>query len=112
MSAVAFDTLEVSQNLEAAGFTPGQASGVAQVLAKTMGDSVVTQSYLDLRLAELKADVLKHNAELKAELKADVLKHNAELKGDILAAKTDILKWVFAALMGQAAIIAALVKLL
>lgn len=26
MSAVAFDTLEVSQNLEAAGFTPGQAS--------------------------------------------------------------------------------------
>ena len=101
MSAVAFDTLEVSQNLEAAGFTPGQASGVAQVLAKTMGDSVVTQGYLDLRLAELKADVLKHNAELKAEL-----------KGDILAAKTDILKWVFAALMGQAAIIAALVKLL
>ena len=101
MSAVAFDTLEVSQNLEAAGFTPGQASGVAQVLAKTMGDSVVTQSYLDLRLAELKADVLKHNAELKAEL-----------KGDILAAKTDTLKWVFAALMGQAAIIAALVKLL
>lgn len=62
-----------------------------------MGDSVVTQSYLDLRLAELNADVLKHNA---------------ELKGDILAAKTDILKWVFAALMGQAAIIAALVKLI
>ena len=90
MSAVAFDTLEVSQNLEAAGFTPEQASGVAQVLAKTMSDSVVTQSYLDLRLAELKA----------------------ELKGDILAAKTDTLKWVFAALLGQAAIIAALVKLL
>ena len=90
MNAVAFDTLEVSQNLEAAGFTPEQASGVAQVLAKTMSDSVVTRHYLDLRLAELKA----------------------ELKGDIIAAKTDTLKWVFAALLGQAAIIAALVKLL
>ena len=102
MSAVAFDTLEVSQNLEAAGFTPEQASGVAQVLAKTMGDSVVTRHYLDLRLAELKADVLKHNAELKAEL-----------KGDILTAKTDTLKWAcVAALLGQTAMIVALVKLL
>ncbi len=59
MSAVNFDTLEVSQNLEAAGFTPEQASGVARVLAKTVSDSVVTPNYLDLRLAELKADILK-----------------------------------------------------
>ena len=90
MRAVTFDTLRLSKDLEAAGFTSEQASGVAEALAKTMSDSVVTQSYLDLRLAEVRA----------------------ELKGDILAAKTDILKWVFAALMGQAAIIAALVKLL
>lgn len=59
MSAVAFDTLEVSQNLEAAGFTPEQASGVAQVLAKTMGDSVVTRHYIDMRLAEMKGNILK-----------------------------------------------------
>ena len=79
MSAVAFDTLKFSKDLEAAGFTPEQASGVAEALAKTMSDSVVTSGYLDLRLAELKADILK---------------------------------WMFGALLGQAAIIAALVKLL
>ena len=79
MSAVTFDTLRFSKDLEAAGFTSEQASGVAEALAKTMSDSVVTQSYLDLRLAELKADILK---------------------------------WMFGALLGQAAIIAALVKLL
>ena len=86
MSAVTFDTLRLSKDLEAAGFTSEQASGVAEALAKTMSDSVVTQSYLDLRLAEVKAD--------------------------ILATKADILKWMFAALLGQAAIIAALVKLI
>ena len=86
MSAVTFDTLRLSKDLEAAGFAWEQASGVAEALAKTMSDSVVTQSYLDLRLAEVKAD--------------------------ILAKKANIVRWMFAALLGQTAILAALVKLL
>ncbi|OFX07555.1 MAG: hypothetical protein A2516_04780 [Alphaproteobacteria bacterium RIFOXYD12_FULL_60_8] len=79
MSVVAFDTLKLSQKLEAAGFSSSQAQNTAAALSETIGETVVTTEHLDMRLAEL---------------------------------KTDILKWLFGLLLGQAAVIAALVKLL
>jgi hypothetical protein len=59
MSSVAFDTLKLAQRLEAAGFPAKQAQDMASAISDTIIDMVVTREYLDLRLAELKADTLK-----------------------------------------------------
>jgi hypothetical protein len=59
MSSVAFDTLKLAQRLEAAGFPPKQAQDMASAISDAIIDTVVTRQYLDLRLAELKAEMLK-----------------------------------------------------
>ena len=59
MSPVAFDTLKLAQRLESAGLPPKQAQEMASALSDTIGDTVVSREYLDLRLAELKAERLK-----------------------------------------------------
>jgi hypothetical protein len=64
MSPVAFDTLKLAQRLEAAGFPPQQAQDMASAISDTIGDTVVTREYLDLRLGEIRAEL----AELKAEM--------------------------------------------
>jgi hypothetical protein len=79
MTTLLFDTLKLAEQLEAAGFSPQQAKGAAAALAQSISEQAVTREYLDLRLAELKADLLK---------------------------------WVISLLLGQTAVIAALVKLL
>ena len=68
MSSVAFDTLKLAQRLEAAGFPPKQAQDMASAISETIIDTVVTREYLDLRLAELRADTATRLAELKAEM--------------------------------------------
>ena len=50
--------------------------------------------------------------ETEARLKGEIEKMRQETKTDIAQAKAEILKWMFAALLGQTAIITALVKLL
>jgi len=59
MSSVAFDTLRLAQRFEAAGFPTKQAQDMASAISDTIIDTVVTREYLDLRLAELKAEILK-----------------------------------------------------
>lgn len=59
MASVAFDTLKLAQRLEAAGFPSKQAQDMASAISDAIIDTVVTREYLDLRLAELKADVMK-----------------------------------------------------
>ena len=94
MSAIAFDTLKLARRLEAAGFSAGQAGGAAEALAETLreslGERIVTREYLDMRLADLKTD----------------------LAGRIAEAKLDQMRWTVGMLVGQTAVIAALVKLL
>jgi hypothetical protein len=72
MRPVAFDTLELAQRLEAAGFPPKQAQDVARALSETIGDAVVTREYLDLRLGEIRA-AMATKVEL-AEAKGEILK--------------------------------------
>jgi hypothetical protein len=59
MASVAFDTLKLSQRLEAAGFPPKQAQDMASAISDAIIDTVVTREYLDLRIAELKTEMLK-----------------------------------------------------
>jgi hypothetical protein len=59
MAHVAFDTLKLAQRLESAGLPPKQAQEMASAFSDTIGETAVSREYLDLRLAELKAEILK-----------------------------------------------------
>ena len=77
MAGVAFDTLKLAQRLEAAGLPPRQAQDIATALSDTIGEAVVTGEYLDLRLAELAAQLGGRFAQTEgkiAESRAETLK--------------------------------------
>ena len=79
MSPVAFDTLELAQRLEAAGFPPKQAQDVARALSETIGDVVVTRDYLDLRLDQTRSEIDLRFGEIRATMATKV--ELAEAKG-------------------------------
>ena len=85
MTAVPFDTLKLADRLQAGGFTPEQSRAAASALAEAMsGADLVTKG--DLRETELRLDT------------------------KIEAARSDILRWMFAAVVGQTALIVGLLK--
>jgi hypothetical protein len=86
MTAVTFDTLRFAKKLEAAGLPTPQAEAIAEAFGEATSEQLVTRDDLDSRLEGI--------------------------KGSIEAAKGDIIKWVAGLLIAQAALVAALVKLL
>ena len=79
MATLTFDTLDYVKKLKAVGVPEEQAEVQAQAIAGIMAsDQLVTKEYLDMRLAQL---------------------------------KTDLLKWIFGFIAGQAALIIAMLKL-
>ncbi|MFN3076043.1 MAG: hypothetical protein ABT940_04025 [Alphaproteobacteria bacterium] len=60
-TAVPFDTLALARKLrERAHFAPEDAEGTAEALAEAMTSTeLVTRDYLDARLSDVKADILK-----------------------------------------------------
>lgn len=91
MSTITFDTLKFVRRLESGGFTQDQAEAVAEAIKGVADEQQpVTRDYLDARL----------------------LITRTELETKIEAVKGDIIKWVAGLLIAQAALIAALVKLL
>jgi len=84
MSTITFDTHKFVRRLESGGFQPEQAEAIADAFKAAQDEQrPVTQEYLDFRL-----------------------------KTDLAELKFDIIKWMTGALIAQAALIAALVKLL
>ena len=83
MTTITFDTLSYAKKLKAAGSTDQQAEVQAEALANVINNQIITRDYLDVWLKELESRL-----------------------------KADIIKWVAGMLVAQAAIIAALVKLL
>jgi hypothetical protein len=91
MTAIPFDTLKYADRLEAAGVPRAQARIQAEALSEVFDLSeLVTRDYLDLRLEAVKAATT-------------II---------VETAKADTIKWVAGLLIAQAALIAALVKLL
>ncbi len=86
MNATTFDTHGFVKRLTAAGMPERQAEVLADEQSRLLEGHLVTKR----DLAEAKAEIMRIIAETKAE----------------------ILKWMFAALLGQTAILAALIKLL
>jgi hypothetical protein len=90
MTAVTFDTLKFAKKLEAAGFPQAQAEAVSDAFREASSEELVTRDYLDSRLEVTKV----------------------YLESRIEAAKSETIKWVAGLMIAQAALIAALVKLL
>lgn len=86
MATTTFDTLRYAKRLKEAGFTEQQAEVQAEARAEILEGELAT-----------KRDI----AELKAELKRDIAEGKAET-----------VRWMAGMLVAQAALIAALVKLL
>lgn len=59
MSAVTFDTLKFARKLEAAGVPLNQAEAIAEAFQSVTGEELATKAYLDVKLSELKVDLLK-----------------------------------------------------
>ena len=59
MTSVTFDTLGYFERLKAAGVPEAQAKVQADTLRELIDDRLVTKEHLDIRLAELKHDLLR-----------------------------------------------------
>ncbi|WP_295878345.1 DUF1640 domain-containing protein [uncultured Thiohalocapsa sp.] len=86
MSAITFDTLKFARALKNAGVPDEQAEAFADAFRDATSDELVTRDYLNARIADVETR--------------------------IEAAKADIVKWMAGLLIAQAAVVAALVKLL
>ena len=62
-----FDTLQVTTELVQAGIERNQAESIAKSIAKVQGDTV-TKDYLDLRLSEMSATIMKEIHSLKMDV--------------------------------------------
>lgn len=70
------------------------------------------KSYLDIKLAELRGDFEARHTEIKGEMDVKLATLRGDLEVRLAETKGDIIKWVAGMLVAQAALIAALVKLL
>lgn len=86
MSSVTFDTLKFAKKLESAGITQIQAEAIAEAFSEATSQELVTKSYLDSKISDLKSDIRD--------------------------SKIEIMKWTTGALIAQAGLVAALVKIL
>ncbi len=82
MNILTFDTLKFAKRLEEAGFTERQAETLAEEQAAF------------------------------AEDQAKAASENLATKTDLEALKAEILKWMFGGMLGQVAVLTALIKLL
>ena len=95
--AIAFDTHKFVKNLTESGFTEQQAEALAKEQVQLLNSNLAT-----------KVDIQTVKAELEAKI--EVVK--ADLEAKIEASKVDLLKWIVMAMIAQATLIVALVKLL
>ena len=86
MTALAIDTLRYMKRLKAAGFTEEQAAVQAEALAEAIRDTLVT--------------------------KADLVDSETRVRLEIRDLHTNLIRWLVPLMIGQTAIVAAMVKLL
>ena len=88
--AIAFDTHRFVKNLTAGGFTEKQAEILADEQVRLLSGNLATRTDIEM-------------------VKADLQTVTAELQVEIQAVKTDLLKWMVAAMTAQTGLIAGLI---
>ena len=107
MSAVAFDTYKMVKRLRDAGFTDNQAEAVTAAVQES-GSVDLSQLATKADLVELRAATKADLTELRAIAKSDLAELRATTKADLAEAKSDILRWMFAAMAAQTALLVSL----
>ncbi|MCK5507974.1 MAG: hypothetical protein KAI50_05575 [Desulfobacterales bacterium] len=59
MTSIVFDTFENVKRSKAVGFTEEQAAEQTKIIAEIVNERLVTRQYLDERLADIRADIIK-----------------------------------------------------
>lgn len=111
----ALDTLQVSKDLQAASFTPAQAEALAKLLRDRQEadlSQLATKTDLEHLRAATKADLEQLRIATKADIDQLRIATRSDLSAGLADLKAELLKWVITLLLGQVAVIAALVKLL
>ena len=98
--AIAFDTHRFVKRLTDCGFTERQAETLADEHVALLNTNLATKT--DIARVEAGIETLRQ------ETKADI----ARVEACIEAVKSDLLKWLFGALVAQGGLIVTLVKLL
>lgn len=104
MQTVLIDTLSVTKHLLAQGFTEAQAEGVVHAIQEIDLSHLSTKA--DMLLLERKIE----QSETKLERRIEQVE--AKLENKIESVKAELFKWMVPLMLGQAGLIAALVKLL
>ena len=78
----------------------------------TKSDLALHSAALREDMAELRADLRREMAELKTELRGEMAALRAEVHRDLGNLKADMFRWCAAAMLAQAGLIVALVKLI
>ena len=127
---VAIDTLNIYSRLKSTGLSEESAKEIAEVFRQTVDENLANKIDLEQVKTELQRDLERVRSELKkeiqqlrselkkdielvkSELKKDIELVKSELKKEIAESKAGTIRWVAGMLVAQAALIAALVKLL
>ncbi len=104
MNALSFDTLRFAKRMQEAGLPQPQAEALAEALSDAVQDTVATKAHVDHAVAGLRTELDKAVAELRNEI--------AGIRTEMREQQVSIIKWLVPLLLGQAALTAALVRLL
>ena len=121
MNAISFDTLRFAKRLQAAGYTPEQAEAQAEAYAEATAELLVTKPDLELAKHELQQSIFEVKHELQqsvsevkqsiSEVDAHIETSAANLRAEFREGNLNLIKWIVPMLIGQTAVVAALVKL-
>ena len=106
--AIVFDSHRFVRNLTASGFTERQAEALASEQVQLLNANLATKADLATVQADLEAKITS----VQADLEAKITSVQANLEVKIASTKSDLLKWMFAALIAQGGVIATLITLL
>ena len=107
-AAIAFDTHKFVKNLTEHGFTEEQAEVLAVEHVALLNGNLATKTDIEALCKETKTEI----EGLRKETKAGIEALRLDTKAALEATKVELLKWIFAAMIAQATLIVALVKLL
>ena len=106
--AIVFDSHRFVRNLTASGFTERQAEALAKEQVQLLNGNLATKT----DLASVQTNLEAKLAGVKADLEAKLAGVKADLEVKIANVQTNMLKWMFAALIAQASVVVTLIKLL
>ena len=125
--AIVFDSHRFVRNLTASGFTERQAEALANEQVQLLNGNLATktdlasvQTNLEAKLTGVKTDLASVQTNLEAKLAGvksrprsdQIAGVKADLEVKIANVQTNMLKWMFAALIAQASVVVTLIKLL